>query len=66
MFLLTRVRSKPIRARKGGQSVSRKGAAAPSTPKPEVKGSDPPEKKPNKACFYCKKEGHMMPELSEI
>ena len=51
---------KTPQSKKGGQSVSRKGAAAPSLPKPEVKGSDPPEKKPNSACFYCKKEGHMM------
>ena len=41
----------------GGQSVSRKGAVAPSTPKPEVKGSDPPEKSPTVHVSTVRRKG---------
>ncbi|XP_072182256.1 uncharacterized protein [Diadema setosum] len=41
-------------SKKGGQGVPRKGAVAPSIPKPDL------DQKPNKACFYCKKDGHVM------
>ncbi|XP_072178543.1 uncharacterized protein [Diadema setosum] len=41
-------------SKKGGQGVPRRGALAPSIPKPDL------DQKPNKACFYCKKDGHVM------
>ncbi|XP_072174662.1 uncharacterized protein [Diadema setosum] len=41
-------------SKKGGQGVPRRGAVAPSIPKTDL------DQKPNKACFYCKKDGHVM------